>query len=119
MKIYEAVVVYPVQTAGDVHQEGKSPFEDAVKKLGGKISGRIEIGRRPLGYVIKKAREAIFVAYTFEVLPENVAPLKRELRLSENVLSSTITVFRERPKRKVKVRRQKKQSQPVTAAIRR
>ena len=94
MKTYDALVIFPPEVTG---LDGKNAFEDLVKKNDGKILNRTEMGKRFLGYTVKKAKEGYFVAFDFELNPDRVDALKRLLDLSEDVIKYTITV---KPKQK-------------------
>ncbi len=111
MQIYEALVVFPSQAAAEPLSDGKNAFEEAVKKHEGKILNRSELGRRPLGYVIKKSREGYFAAFDFELSPEKVQTLAHALRLSEAVLKFTIV---KKPKIRFVRRSTKTVSKPVS-----
>lgn len=90
MRTYEALVIFPSQVAGDLHQDAKNLFEEAVKKCEGKILNRTELGKRPLGYPIKKATEGYFVSFAFELLPDKMGPLRQSLQLVEGILKFTM-----------------------------
>ena len=109
MEKYEALIIFPSQAAAEPLSEGKNPFEEAIKKFEGKVINRSELGRRSIGYPIKKAREGYFAAFDFELTPDKVEPLTRALRLTETILRFTIV-----KKRKQRVRRIKTSSKPVT-----
>ncbi|OGW87893.1 MAG: hypothetical protein A3C35_01535 [Omnitrophica bacterium RIFCSPHIGHO2_02_FULL_46_11] len=88
--MYEALVIFPFQTGLDLQQGAGNAFEEAVKKHEGKIVNRTELGRRPLGYRVKKANEGYFVSYTFELTPDKTQALKKVIQLSEDILKCTI-----------------------------
>ena len=90
MKMYEALVIFPFQTGLELQQGVKNAFEEAVKKHEGKIVNRTEMGRRLLGYRIKKANEGYFVSYAFELTPDKAEALKKSIQLSEDILKCTI-----------------------------
>ena len=90
MNTYEALVIFPSQGVIDVLQEGKNPFEETVKKCEGKILNRTDLGKRPLGYKVKKANEGHFTSFTFELPPAKVDALKGLLNLIEDILKYTI-----------------------------
>ncbi|MBI4394572.1 MAG: 30S ribosomal protein S6 [Candidatus Omnitrophica bacterium] len=93
MKAYEALVIFPSQNMGEALQSGgRNAFEELVKKEGGKVLSRTELGKRLLGYTIKKAREGYFVSFVFELSPEKMDGLKKLLQLAEDILKFTITV---------------------------
>ena len=90
MKQYEALVIFPSQAASELLQGGKGAFEEVVKKHEGKILSRSELGKRFIGYSIKKAKEGYFASFVFELSPEKVDSLKRSLQLTEDILKFTI-----------------------------
>lgn len=88
--MYEALVIFPFQTGIDLQQGVKNAFEEAVKKCEGKIVNRTELGRRLLGYRIKKANEGYFVSYAFELAPDKAEVLKKAIQISEDILKCMI-----------------------------
>lgn len=90
MNTYEGLVIFPSQGPGDLLQEGKNPFEEAVKKFEGKILSRTELGKRALGYKVKKSNEGHFVCFNFELAPAQMDGLKSSLNLIEGILKYTI-----------------------------
>ena len=90
MKQYEGLIIYPSQAASDALGGGKNTFEEVLKKFNGKVSNRTELGRRSLGYPVKKSREGYCVAFTFELSPEKVDAFRRALQLTEDILTFTI-----------------------------
>jgi len=95
LKTYEAVVIFPPEASG---LDGKTVFEDLVKKNEGKILNRLEMGKRFLGYSVKKTKEAYVVAFDFELAPSKVDALKRLLDLNEDIIKYTLVV---KPKHKI------------------
>ena len=57
MKSYEALIILPTQLVGDTTQSGKNIFEDLIKKHDGKIVSTTELGKRLLGYTVKRQKE--------------------------------------------------------------
>ena len=90
MKTYEALVIYPSQATGEGQHDSKNIFEETVKKYGGKVLNRSELGRRPLGYAVKKSKEGHLVSFFFEVAPDQLDALRRSLQLAEEILKFTI-----------------------------
>jgi len=99
LKQYEALVIFPITVTG---LDSKNTFEELVKKIEGKILNRTEMGRRFLGYAVKKSKEGYIAAFDFELSPEKMDPLRRSLDLSEDILKYTIVV-KEKSKAAVKL----------------
>ena len=90
MKAYEALVIIPPQLAGEALDRTKSIFEEAVKKHSGSVTNRFEIGRRPLGYAIKKSKEGFVTTFDFQLDPAQAGELAKTLRLAEDIIKFTI-----------------------------
>ena len=90
METYEALIIFPSQAAAEPLSEGKNAFEETLKKYEGKVINRSELGRRTLGYPIKKSREGYFASFDLELNPSKVEPLSHTLRLSEGIIKFTI-----------------------------
>lgn len=89
MKKYDSLIIFPPATTG---LDSKNSFEELVKKNGGSISNRTEMGKRFLGYPVKKSKEGYVVAFDFELEPAKMVELRRSLDLSEDILKYTIVV---------------------------
>ena len=92
MKTYEALVIFPPQFAGEGSERGKSLFQEAVKKHGGNVIQAIDLGRRPLGYSVKKTKEGYCMAFEFSLSPQETASFTKTLQLTEDIVKFTITV---------------------------
>lgn len=91
MKIYEAVVIYSPQLT-EVLQQGKSIFEAAVQKLGGKVLHVTDLGKRYLSYSVKKFKEGYGCVFDFELKPDQVQALKHALQLTDSILKFIVVV---------------------------
>ena len=90
MRTYETLILFPVNLPGESVQEGKSVFEDILKKHEGKIISRTELGRKFLGYTVKKQKEANLISFVFELTPSKVDAFKHALQLAEEILKFTL-----------------------------
>lgn len=61
-------------------------LEEGIKKLGGRIDSTQSFGRRRLAYRIARQTEGYYHLLAFHLAPEQLEPLKRQLRLSETVV---------------------------------
>lgn len=90
VKTYEALVIIPPQLGGEALDRSKSVFEEAVKKHGGNVVNRTEIGRRSLGYTVKKTKEGFVTAFDFQLAPAQAGELTKTLRLAEDIVKFTL-----------------------------
>lgn len=117
MKTYEALVIYSLQAGGEVLQQGKSLFEGLIQKQGGRVLNHIDIGKRYLGYSVRKAREGYCLAFNFELLPDRVELLKQQLGLAEGILKFTLVARQTgKPRHSRYVRKEQTVQTTVTGA---
>lgn len=91
MKTYEVLVIFSPQVGG---LDSKNSFEDAVKKFDGKVINRTEMGRRQVGYIIKKSHEGYLAFFDIELAADKVTSFKKALDLTEDILKYTIVIKR-------------------------
>lgn len=97
MRLYEGIVIFPSQYAGEKLEEVKKVFEDQILKQDGKVLGKREMGKRSFGYPIKKQREGLFMLYDFELAPNKVSDLKKAVALMDDVLRFSFFVKEQAP----------------------
>ena len=90
MRHYEVIVIFSPQLAGEKLDEVVKSFDDQVRKLGGKVLGKREMGRRAFGYMIKKQRDGLYALIDFDVEPSKVSDLRRTLSLTDGILRFSI-----------------------------
>jgi len=95
---YEALVIFPPQGPADLLQAGKNPFEETVKKFEGKILNRVDLGKRVLGYRVRKSSEGHFACFNFELAPAQMDAFRSSLNLIEDILKYTIVKLVKNPK---------------------
>lgn len=107
LRHYEALMITQPRPTREGVQGDQAAFEDAVRKQGGKILGHTDLGKRTLGYEVKKAKEGYVTTYDFELLPEKIESLKQMLERADDILKFMVTV-----KPKTVSPRQKLQAKP-------
>jgi len=63
-----------------------------IADRGGKIDATDAWGKRRLTHVIRKQREGVYVQTRFTIAPDQVAELRHQVALSEEVLRSMLTI---------------------------
>lgn len=90
MNQYEIAVLYHPDLEVDL-----SKAEDRVTKIftdnGGKVTGTDNWGKRKLAYNIKGNEHAVYVFYTVELPPANVAKVESTLNITDEVTRFLIT----------------------------
>lgn len=92
MRNYDAILIaHP-----DLNEEGlnqlKSQFGELVSRQSGRVKEASSLGRRKLGYRIRRASEGIYLQFKMEMPPEGVEALKRNARLLESVRRLMVVV---------------------------
>ncbi len=98
MRQYEAVTIFAPQFAGDKLELAQKSFEELVKKSGGSVGGRHEMGKRHFGYVIRKHKEGFYIVFDFKLDPAKVTELKKAITLTDSILRCSILIKQEFPK---------------------
>lgn len=60
--------------------------ENHIVNLKGKIIKSDKLGRKKLSYEVRKFRDGFYVSTFFEVEPDKIKTLKRNMKLNENVI---------------------------------
>ncbi len=63
-----------------------------ITDRGGKIDAVDAWGKRRLSHVIRKQREGVYVQTRFTIAPDQIAEIRHQVALSEEVLRSMLTV---------------------------
>ncbi|MBI3316794.1 MAG: 30S ribosomal protein S6 [Candidatus Omnitrophica bacterium] len=110
MRWYDGAFVFHSEPSQDAKTQQLKTLEELIKKLGGQVREKMDLGRRPLGYGIKKQREGTLATVEFELDPAQMQELRKALQLFEGLLTFMITVK--------SVKREKKpKTKPAPAAV--
>lgn len=90
MRKYEGLFIFPPEETPEASKGEEKRLEEAISRLGGRISERKDWGRRPLGYPIRKFREGRILLWNFEIEGNQMGELKKSLALDQRILKSTI-----------------------------
>ncbi|MFZ5802268.1 MAG: 30S ribosomal protein S6 [Candidatus Omnitrophota bacterium] len=93
MKKYELLAIFPPESGPDTRREELQAVEDAVKKVHGTLLERQEMGRRVLGYEVKKSREGFPLLFQLNLDPSKVADLNKILSMEPKVSKFTLSAI--------------------------
>lgn len=91
MKVYEGFFVLPPDATADARKNQLAALENSIQKAGGKITQRQELGRRPLGYMIRKFKDGYMICWDFEMDPASQEGFRRTIELQEDIIKYMIT----------------------------
>lgn len=90
MKTYEGIFVFPPVQTPEEKKASEKKVNEIVGKFGGKIIQRLDWGRRPLGYMVKKFSEGCFELVEVEMEPGNVDAFRKNLQLLPELVKFSI-----------------------------
>ncbi len=83
---YEMMIALKPLLPDDLRKQMHKEFVDNVKGLGGEVLDVDAWGKRYLAYPINNHNEAYYMVYDFTVYPENIAEIKRQMQLKQEIL---------------------------------
>lgn len=86
MKTYELLTVFKPNLDAEEVDKLIAKLNDTIVEFGGKVESTDKIGRKKLAYDIQNFRDGFFVTVVHSLPADKVAELKRQLRLSDNIL---------------------------------
>ena len=91
-RLYDGLIILPPEATPEVRKTQVKNLEDLVQKCNGTILQKVEEGRKPLGYPIRKHAEGYFLVFHFEMETGKVSEFKNALELHEDILTFMVTV---------------------------
>lgn len=90
VKLYETVYIVRPTLDEEGLDKVIATVEEFMKKEGCQIKMTDKKGRKRLAYEVKKMRDGYYVSTIFEAKPEAVAPIKRMMTISEEIIRSIV-----------------------------
>ena len=91
MRTYEGLFIFSDKFNDEELANSVAYVKTEIEKLGGKIAGSEALGRRVFCRPLRKQEAGHYIRVTFDMSPENVAPLRARYRLAENVFRVQVT----------------------------
>ena len=90
LRKYEGLFILSAEERPEASKDEEKRLEEAIRRFGGRTLERKDWGRRPLGYPIRKAREAHMILWNFEMETRQLGEFRKVLELDEKILKSMI-----------------------------
>ena len=100
MKPYEALFIFPPEGTPEVRKAQATQLEELIKRFNGSLLQKTELGKRPLGYEVRKFREGFFVSVEFQVDPLKMQEFRKALELQPEVIKYMILVKKKQSEKK-------------------
>ena len=92
MRSYEGMFIFPPESAPESGKKQLKNLEDLISKFQGSIVEKIDGGKKPLGYPVKKFKEGYFILLDFQLDSLKMMELRNALTLQEDLLKFMITL---------------------------
>lgn len=92
MKKYECLFIFPPEVTGEARKDPSGEATKWIEKFQGKVIQKTDLGKRSIGYSIKKFKEGKVLVFDFEMDPARVQEFRKELELQEGLLKYTVTL---------------------------
>ncbi|MGI6240621.1 MAG: 30S ribosomal protein S6 [Candidatus Omnitrophota bacterium] len=90
MKKYEGLFIFPPEDKDQALEVTKW-----IEKFQGKVLQKADLGKRTIGYQIRKFRDGKFLVFNFEMDPSKAQDFRKDLEQQETLLKYMVTVLRE------------------------
>ena len=117
MKVYEGFFVFAPEATTDARKNQIKMIEDLVAKFKGKVVQKVEWGKRPLGYPVKKFREGYIIIVDFQLESVKEPELSRAIRLQEEVLKFMITAKNLKAEKKIAAQKLEEAKAPAKPPV--
>ncbi len=101
MKSYDGIFIFPPESAPEARKRQLKGVEDLFQKYQAQILEKVEWGKRPLGYAVRKMKEGYFILWSFQMETSKVAEFRHALNLQEELLKFMLTVKPVKPAKAV------------------
>ncbi|MBI4397968.1 MAG: 30S ribosomal protein S6 [Candidatus Omnitrophica bacterium] len=92
MRRYESVVILNPHVTDEQTRGCLAKLEEILKKSDAKLVSKVEWGRKPTGFRIKKQGEGYYLLVEFEADPAKISEIQYAFRLADFILFSSIFV---------------------------
>ena len=87
---YELILIYPPQFIAEKVNEVVKNLQEIAARFGGKVISHQDMGKRSIGFRIKKNTEGNYVYIDLDLEPAKVVEFKKALTLTEDILRYSI-----------------------------
>ena len=92
MRSYEGVFIFPPEAAPDARKDQFKNLDDLLAKFKAVVLQKTDLGRKVLGYPLRKFPDGQFLVVDFQMDPAHMTEFSKNLQLHEEILKSMITI---------------------------
>jgi ribosomal protein S6 len=97
MRKYEGLFIFAPELTGDGYKDPAAEIVKWIEKFQGKVIQKTDLGKKPLGHMIKKYKDGRMFLFEFEMDPSHTQDFRKELELQENLLKYMVSIPEKKP----------------------
>ena len=97
MKKYEGLFIFSPEITGESHKDPAAEVTKWIEKFQGKVIQKTDLGKKPLGHMIRKYKDGRMFVFEFEMDPSRTQEFRKELELQENLLKYMVSIPAKKP----------------------
>lgn len=83
---YETMYILRPDISDEAVDTTIGKYQDMIKEKGGEVIETQHRGKRRLSYEISRYREGIYIQMNYQAPGDTIAPMERDMRLSEDII---------------------------------
>ena len=117
MRSYEGLFIFPPDEAAETAGGRVKGLEELIKKHQGAVTQKTELGRKPLGYPLKKFREGQILALDFQMEEASALEFRKALALLDGLLNFMVLLKKVRAEKKSSSKTSAVSAQPTSKPV--
>ena len=97
MKKYEGLFIFPPELTGEGSKDPSAEVVKWIEKFQGKVIQKTDLGKKPLGHMIKKYKDGRMFLFEFEMESSRTQDFRKELELQEHLLRYMVSIPGKKP----------------------
>ena len=90
MRLYEGLFIFAPEATADTRKNQLKNLDDLVAKFKGKVVQKTELGKKTLGYTVKKFREGYVVVVDYQMESLKQGEFRKTLQLQDDIVKFMI-----------------------------
>ncbi len=97
MKKYEGLFIFSPELTGEGFKDPAAEVLKWIEKYQGKVIQKTDLGKKPLGHMIRKYKDGRMFLFDFEMDASRMQDFRKELELQENLLKYMVSIPAKKP----------------------
>lgn len=97
MKKYEGLFIFPPEITAEGPKDPAAEVVKWIEKFEGKVIQKTDLGKKPLGHMIRKYKDGKMFVFEFEMSTSRMQDFRKELELQEGLLKYMVSIPPKKP----------------------